>query len=193
MAHREAIRATEQELASSAPAPNFNFNVSHEGHYVVMASDPALLIGIDVSSPFPLRDAGPPLGDFDKIREVFANVLTDYEWELVDAAMPSTYWDGSVAPPSAEASSVLCPGSGGCKGASSSSSSPPPLPPPPPPQRRRRTQGSTPSDERGHVRSPTSRLAVMGLPLSSHVPSSSRACGPLARNTWRCQSRSSSP
>lgn len=31
--------------------PNFNFNVSHDGRWVVLASDPLRLVGIDVSAP----------------------------------------------------------------------------------------------------------------------------------------------
>jgi len=63
---------------------NFNFNVSHEGHFVVLASDPSLLIGVDVSAPFHLR-SGPSLGDFDAVRKTFANILTLEEWDLVEA------------------------------------------------------------------------------------------------------------
>ena len=51
-------------------APNFNFNVSHEGHLVVLVSEPVLLCGVDVSAPFALR-GGPPLGDFRQIRDTF--------------------------------------------------------------------------------------------------------------------------
>lgn len=32
-------------------APNFNFNVSHEGAWVVLASEPLLLVGVDVAAP----------------------------------------------------------------------------------------------------------------------------------------------
>lgn len=31
--------------------PNFNFNVSHDGRWVVLASDPLRLVGVDVSAP----------------------------------------------------------------------------------------------------------------------------------------------
>mmetsp|Transcript_22151 Transcript_22151/g.45232 ORF Transcript_22151/g.45232 Transcript_22151/m.45232 type:complete len:407 (+) Transcript_22151:100-1320(+) len=68
-----------------AARSNFNFNVSHEGHLVVLASDVALLIGIDVSAPFELR-GGPPLGDFNEVRRSFANTLTEREWAEVEAA-----------------------------------------------------------------------------------------------------------
>ena len=72
-------------LQRDAARSNFNFNVSHEGHLVVLACDPALLIGIDVSAPFELR-GGPPLGDFDEVRRSFANTLTEREWAEVEAA-----------------------------------------------------------------------------------------------------------
>ena len=72
-------------LQRDAARSNFNFNVSHEGHLVVLASDLALLIGIDVSAPFELR-GGPPLGNFDEVRRCFANTMTEREWEAVEAA-----------------------------------------------------------------------------------------------------------
>ena len=66
---------------------NFNFNVSHEGHWVVLASDPALLIGVDVSAPFELR-GGPKLGDYSEVRETFCSTLSADEWELVERFEP---------------------------------------------------------------------------------------------------------
>eukprot|EP00798_Chlamydomonas_sp_ICE-L_P007540 gene7540-689_t len=39
-------------------AVNFNFNVSHEGDYVVLASEPICLVGIDVAAPQQLRRPG---------------------------------------------------------------------------------------------------------------------------------------
>ncbi|KAL1523676.1 hypothetical protein AB1Y20_018610 [Prymnesium parvum] len=65
-------------------APNFNFNLSHEGHFVVLASEPVLLVGVDVSAPFELR-GGPQLGPFSQVRQTFSNVLTDEEWQVVEA------------------------------------------------------------------------------------------------------------
>mmetsp|Transcript_138978 Transcript_138978/g.443778 ORF Transcript_138978/g.443778 Transcript_138978/m.443778 type:complete len:388 (+) Transcript_138978:92-1255(+) len=35
--------------------PNFNFNVSHDGHWVVLASDPLHVVGCDVSAPQRVR------------------------------------------------------------------------------------------------------------------------------------------
>jgi 4'-phosphopantetheinyl transferase len=36
-------------------APNFNFNVSHEGDFVVLASEPLCVCGVDVAAPASLR------------------------------------------------------------------------------------------------------------------------------------------
>lgn len=45
-----------------ADAPNFNFNVSHEGYWVVLASEPVCLCGVDVAAPQQIRRApGVPL------------------------------------------------------------------------------------------------------------------------------------
>ena len=75
--------------ASGAPrtthVANYNFNVSHEGHLVVLASDPALLVGVDVAAPFELR-GGVEMGPFADLRESFANILTEREWEDAEAA-----------------------------------------------------------------------------------------------------------
>mmetsp|Transcript_26820 Transcript_26820/g.86623 ORF Transcript_26820/g.86623 Transcript_26820/m.86623 type:complete len:565 (-) Transcript_26820:154-1848(-) len=38
-------------------APNFNFNVAHDGGVIVLVADPVLLIGVDVAAPFQLRSA----------------------------------------------------------------------------------------------------------------------------------------
>jgi len=37
--------------AARADAPNFNFNVSHDGKYVVLAAEPKCLVGVDVAAP----------------------------------------------------------------------------------------------------------------------------------------------
>jgi 4'-phosphopantetheinyl transferase len=39
-----------------AAAPNFNFNVSHEGEFVVLASEPVCIVGVDVAAPGQLRN-----------------------------------------------------------------------------------------------------------------------------------------
>lgn len=91
-AERAVIKRTKGSKpfeASGAPrvahVANYNFNVSHEGHLVVLASDPALLVGVDVAAPFELRGA-PEMGPFAELRESFANILTEREWEDAAAA-----------------------------------------------------------------------------------------------------------
>ena len=72
--------------ARPAGAENFNFNVSHDGHFVVLASDPALLVGVDVNAPFELRARNEAAGGFDGVRATFDAVLTEREWEAVEGA-----------------------------------------------------------------------------------------------------------
>ena len=72
------------ERAAERERPNFNFNVSHEGSFVVLASDPMLLIGVDVAAPFELRE-GPSLGDFAKLKDTFEAVVAADEWELIES------------------------------------------------------------------------------------------------------------
>lgn len=43
--------------AKPAWAPNFNFNVSHEGDYTALASEPLCVCGVDVAAPQQLRRA----------------------------------------------------------------------------------------------------------------------------------------
>mmetsp|Transcript_74038 Transcript_74038/g.228829 ORF Transcript_74038/g.228829 Transcript_74038/m.228829 type:complete len:363 (+) Transcript_74038:70-1158(+) len=56
---------------------NFNFNVSHEGDWVVLASEPLCIVGVDVSAPHDRRR-----GSID-IFEVFEEQLTAEEWRVV--------------------------------------------------------------------------------------------------------------
>ena len=71
--------------AERTPAvANFNFNVAHEGNYVVLASDPALLVGIDVSAPFEMRSDGQKLGStLEELRRSFEHSFTDDEWDAM--------------------------------------------------------------------------------------------------------------
>jgi len=72
----------------SAPRPpasrhdlaNFNFNVSHEGDWVVLASEPLCVCGIDVAAPPSRRKGQQP-----DIFETFAEYLTADEWRVVRA------------------------------------------------------------------------------------------------------------
>ena len=74
--------------AERAPAvANFNFNVAHEGSYVVLASDPALLVGIDVSAPFEMRHDAEKLGStLEELRCKFEKSFTDDEWDAMACA-----------------------------------------------------------------------------------------------------------
>lgn len=56
--------------------PNFNFNVSHEGRYVVLAAEPHCLCGMDVAAPEAYRK---PL-NLDSLKSTF----TDREWAFVE-------------------------------------------------------------------------------------------------------------
>lgn len=48
---------------SSNPYPNFNFNISHQGDYAVLAAEPELQVGIDImKTSFPGDDLSVLLG-----------------------------------------------------------------------------------------------------------------------------------
>ena len=75
-------------LPDPALAPNFNFNVSHEGDFVVLASEPVAVCGVDVAAPGQARrrrrDGRKP--SIDEMLKVFANVLTPNERAAVENA-----------------------------------------------------------------------------------------------------------
>ena len=83
--------------------PNFNFNVSHDGRYVVLASEAVAVCGVDVAAPDRTRNDMRPRG---KCRRPDASVtdlttmpeedlshmrdsLTQREWDWVQAGAPS--------------------------------------------------------------------------------------------------------
>lgn len=72
-------------------APNWNFNVSHEGEYVVLATEPLMLCGVDVAAPAQVRSRGSN-GRQRTLEEHFAT-LNDYftprEWQLIRSCGPS--------------------------------------------------------------------------------------------------------
>ena len=73
--------------AAAAAAPNWNFNVSHEGNFVVLAAEPLLLCGVDVAAPGQLRrgDKQRPLEEvFRPLQSCFA----DSEWAAIRACGP---------------------------------------------------------------------------------------------------------
>jgi len=67
---------------TSEYAPNFNFNVSHEGDYVVLASEPNCIVGVDVAAPGQLRRKGQQ-HDVEEMFRSFSNQFTSYEWGLI--------------------------------------------------------------------------------------------------------------
>lgn len=69
---------------SRPEAPNFNFNVSHEGDYVVLASEPICICGIDVAAPQQIRRSQQePLESFFAH---FQQQFTPAEWRAIRAA-----------------------------------------------------------------------------------------------------------
>ena len=64
--------------------PNFNFNVSHEGHYVVLASESVCVVGVDVAAPAQVRPrgGGEEMG-LAELRDTFGGQLTEQEWQAV--------------------------------------------------------------------------------------------------------------
>ncbi|EFJ43800.1 hypothetical protein VOLCADRAFT_121370 [Volvox carteri f. nagariensis] len=73
--------------AKPAHAPNFNFNVSHEGRYVALAADPLYLVGVDMAAPRRWRP-GPGPGSvarsLDQYLQSFRGQLADSEWALLE-------------------------------------------------------------------------------------------------------------
>eukprot|EP00884_Botryococcus_braunii_P009141 jgi/Botrbrau1/18228/Bobra.53_1s0084.1 len=70
-------------------APNFNFNVSHEGDYVVLASEPLCICGVDVAAPGQVRAArqGQAMSMVDLERRLGPQ-FTANEWETIKGMGP---------------------------------------------------------------------------------------------------------
>lgn len=62
----------------SSELANFNFNVSHEGDWVVLASEPRCVCGVDVSAPEACRP-----GARTDVFDIFEEQLSPAEWEEV--------------------------------------------------------------------------------------------------------------
>jgi 4'-phosphopantetheinyl transferase len=67
---------------SSVFSPNFNFNVSHDGAYTVIASEPTVLCGVDLCAPLSARRDV----TLEWLRSSFANQLSTQEWADVEAS-----------------------------------------------------------------------------------------------------------
>ena len=63
-------------------APNFNFSVSHEGDYVVLASEQLIVCGCDIAAPHQLR-RGNKKEPLVAVLEAFKGQLTQNEWKYV--------------------------------------------------------------------------------------------------------------
>lgn len=64
--------------------PNWNYNVSHEGSFVVLAAEPCLLCGIDVAAPGQLRRG--PDRSFGQLLETMRDSFTPREFATVRGA-----------------------------------------------------------------------------------------------------------
>mmetsp|Transcript_7100 Transcript_7100/g.13018 ORF Transcript_7100/g.13018 Transcript_7100/m.13018 type:complete len:308 (-) Transcript_7100:22-945(-) len=58
--------------------PNFNYNVSHEGDYIILASEPVCIVGVDVAAPGQSRRN--ESFSLDQIFSSFKDQFTDAEW-----------------------------------------------------------------------------------------------------------------
>jgi 4'-phosphopantetheinyl transferase len=81
------------DFSSSQPArllhaPNFNFNVSHEGDFVVLASEPSAICGVDVAAPGQARRRGKDgrMPTAEEMLNTFSDVFTPHEKEQIRAA-----------------------------------------------------------------------------------------------------------
>lgn len=109
----EAGGDTSVERRVERKAPNFNFSVAHDGGLVVLASDPVMLVGVDVTAPFSHRanllpsaeDGQGSWGGYAQLREAFENALTPDEWDAVEAepVFRRSWGDGAQEEPPAEA------------------------------------------------------------------------------------------
>lgn len=67
--------------AQKPHAPNFNYSVSHEGDYVVLAAEGVCVCGCDIAAPNQMRrSADRPLED---VLSAFKGQLTQAEWKVV--------------------------------------------------------------------------------------------------------------
>jgi 4'-phosphopantetheinyl transferase len=67
-------------------AANWNFNVSHEGKYVVLAAEPNVVVGVDVAASFDRR--GSMKDRIEEHLQVFQDQLTETEMQSVTRHRP---------------------------------------------------------------------------------------------------------
>jgi 4'-phosphopantetheinyl transferase len=78
---------------ASAPgmrvAPNWNFNISHEGKYVVLAAEPKVVVGVDVAEPFDQRSGINSMkGGMEEHLRIFRDQLTESEVKRITRYRP---------------------------------------------------------------------------------------------------------
>lgn len=73
-----------------AAHPNFNYNVSHEGRYVVCASEVLCVCGVDVAASREARQEA--IFDTAFLRD-FRNQLTTREWDIVKSQPPEDQYE----------------------------------------------------------------------------------------------------
>lgn len=69
----------------NARLPHLNFNVSHDGDYVVIVSDPVSLVGTDIISRHSHSDLLP-----EKLFENFTTYFTPFEWMIIRSGGPDS-------------------------------------------------------------------------------------------------------
>lgn len=97
------VTANAKARSASADAfPNFNFNVSHEGRFVVLASEPRCVCGVDVAAPDQFRRSSHRSGSWDedilKFFKTMRDVLSPREWQFVKYGGQNPGDVGSEAP-----------------------------------------------------------------------------------------------
>ncbi|TVU27100.1 hypothetical protein EJB05_29679, partial [Eragrostis curvula] len=80
--HQITIRRTDEGKpylqTEIATFRNFNFNASHQGRYVGIASEPVCLVGLDIVSI-----SKPPEETFNDFINNFSSYLTEHEWNCI--------------------------------------------------------------------------------------------------------------
>ena len=79
------VLSTKQAEAAVRPvaAANWNFNVSHEGDYVVMAAEPLCVCGVDVAAPAQLRRKGAGSPPMSQLLASFSRQLAARETQYI--------------------------------------------------------------------------------------------------------------
>nr|XP_051676126.1 L-aminoadipate-semialdehyde dehydrogenase-phosphopantetheinyl transferase isoform X4 [Oryctolagus cuniculus] len=60
------------------PYPNFNFNISHQGDFAVLAAEPELQVGVDI-----MKTSFPGRGSIPEFFHIMKRKFTNKEWETI--------------------------------------------------------------------------------------------------------------